>query len=92
MTPSGTPIPIPVFAAELRPKLVIDVWLAIVEEELGGEDDDDLMFVDNVVDIIEEKMGLETTEEVDDETHDATEGTVTPFGSQSWSTKVMVAM
>lgn len=46
-------------------------------------------------------MELEVTEEVednagevvgvDDEAHDATLGTVTPFVSQSWSAKVMVA-
>lgn len=49
------------------------------------------MFVVNVLDIIEEEMELETTEEVDDEAHDATEGSVTPFDLQSWSAKVMVA-
>ena len=89
ITPSGTPSPIPIFAAELRPELIVEAWVALVEEEL--DNDDDLTFVVDVVDIIEE-MGLETTEGVDDEAHDATEGSVTPPVSQSWSTKLMVAV
>ena len=90
ITPSGTPSPIPIFAAGLRPELIVEAWVALVEEEL--DDDDDLTLVVDVVDIIEEEVGLETTEGVDDEAHDATEGSVTPSDSQSWSAKLMVAV
>lgn len=58
------------------------------------EEEEEITFVVDVVDDVEEGLELVTTEVVgfDDEAHDATEGSVTPFVAQSCWAKVMVAV